>query len=117
MATNKIADGATITYTNAGSAIAAGSLVVVASGTTGCCGVAICDIEASTGVGTLAMKGVFECPAVAGTGITFTPGDVLYRDASTGKLTKTASGNTRVGRAWAAKAALSATALVKLNVP
>lgn len=62
---NKIHEGSTLTYLNAGSAIVSGAVVVVGNQI----GVACTDIAASTGTGELAMQGVFELPKTAGAAI------------------------------------------------
>lgn len=62
MATNYIEVGDTIEYTNSGSAISSGDVVVV--GAMVC--VALTDIAASGGVGTLATRGVFDLAKTSG---------------------------------------------------
>lgn len=114
MATNLIQQGNTIEYANSsGGTLAAGRGVPVITGATGFIGVAINDIPNNT-TGVLAAEGVFELPANAGTGLTFARGDVLYWDNSTPCLTKTTTGNTKAGTAWAPKLAAGTTAVVKL---
>lgn len=61
MATNYVQAGEVITYTNAGSAISAGDVVVIGNQI----GVALVDIAASTGTGSVAIEGVFTVPKVS----------------------------------------------------
>ncbi|MEX2648152.1 MAG: DUF2190 family protein [Alphaproteobacteria bacterium] len=78
MATNKVQEGKTLTYSNSsGSAIASGDVVVVGEQI----GVAVADIpdEAS---GVLAMEGVFNLPKVSGAVIA--AGEEVIWDASAG---------------------------------
>lgn len=88
-------------------------LFILRSGTAGCCGVAVADIAAAA-TGGAYVEGVFELPANAGTGLTFAVGDILYRNSSTAALTKSTTGNTKVGMCVEAKAAAGTTAKVKL---
>lgn len=62
--------------------------------------------------GTVNTEGVFEFPAINTTA--FAIGDKLFWDATAGKITNVASGNTPVGYAVAAKAQAGTTAVVKL---
>lgn len=80
MADNYLQDGDIITYTNAGSAITAGSPVAIGS----LIGVALVDIAASTGTGSVALRGVWTLPKVTGTA--WTQGAKLLWDASAGKF-------------------------------
>lgn len=61
MTTKFVKPGETLTYTNTGSAISSGDVVVVGKQI----GVAATDIAATTGVGELYMEGVFELPKVS----------------------------------------------------
>lgn len=109
MATNYYAEGDTLTYSNSGSAISAGDLVVIGVRV----GVALEDIAATTGSGQVAMKGVFtvakEAPLV------MTQGDLLYANATSGELDKTASAQTAAGYCWVSAASAATTVQVKLN--
>lgn len=91
-----------------------GTAYAIVTGASGFIGVAINTVLAGA-LGQLAISGFATLPATAGTGLTFADGDLLYWDASAGKLTKTATGNTRAGRAYGAKAAATTTATVLLN--
>jgi predicted RecA/RadA family phage recombinase len=73
---NYLQTGNHMPYTNAGSAIAAGAVVV--SGHT--IGVAVNDIAATTGTGVLAIRGVFTVPKVAAA--VFVAGEKLIYDVS-----------------------------------
>lgn len=76
MGTNYVQQGGVIQYTNAGSAISAGDLVVMGH----TIGVAIEDIAASGGVGSVAIEGVFTLPKVSAA--VFAQGEKLILDVS-----------------------------------
>jgi len=80
MATNFVQDGDVISYSNAGSAITAGSVVAIGS----LIGVALVDIAATTGVGSVQLRGVFTLPKA--TGSAWTQGAKLLWDASAAKF-------------------------------
>lgn len=61
MATNYVNDGRVITYSNTGSAISSGDVVVINN----IIGVALEDIAATSGTGSVAIEGVFTVPAVS----------------------------------------------------
>src|SRR4051794_11848152 len=84
-----------IPYANTSSAIAAGDMVVIASGSTGYVGVAKGDIAATTGTGTVQTRGLVTAPKTVGE--VFTNGQIVYWDGTylTGTSTST---NTRAGR-------------------
>lgn len=110
--------GNRITYTNAGSAIAAGDLVAIATGTSGFVGVAVTDIAATTGTGELAIGGgderVFKIPKTSGEA--WTQGQVLYTDGTNGTSTSSTT-FTRIGRAAYAAASADVVGYVILNQP
>ncbi len=115
MTSKYVQDGDVMDYANAGSAITAGSVVAVGN----VIGVALVDIAATTGVGSLAMEGVFSLPKVTGTA--WTQGAKLLWDASAGKFdlgTATPATGDISGCcvAFAAAASAATTGLVKLNV-
>lgn len=88
---NKKQEGNSLEYKNgSGSTITSGTLIALAAR----CAVAVADISAGK-TGTIELEGVYECPKA--TGVAFSFGDVLYRDATTGALNKTASGNVKAG--------------------
>lgn len=62
MTTKFVQEGCVLTYTNAGSAIAAGAVVELKHNL----GVALTDIAATTGVGAVAIEGCFTVPKVSG---------------------------------------------------
>ncbi len=108
MAANKIQAGDVISYTNAGSAIASGDLVLIGLRV----GVAL--VAIATGAsGSVAMSGVFEVTK-QGT-LVITQGDLLYLDATSGQLDKTTSSQFLAGYAWASEASAAVTVKVKLN--
>ena len=109
MATSYIQKGEVLTYANAGSAISAGDLVVIGVRV----GVALEDIAATTGSGQVAMEGVFE--VAKQTTLVIAQGDLLYADATSGELDKTASAQTAAGYAFAAELSAATTVKVKLN--
>lgn len=101
-------------YSNAGSAISAGDIVVLASGTSGRVGVAVTDIAATTGTGVVQVKGVFYTTSKA-SGEAWTHGAVLYTDGT--NITTTSSTTfTRVGRAVGTAASAATTGYIALNV-
>jgi len=105
--TNFIQDGETLEYTNAGSAIASGDVVVVGK----LVGIAATDIAASTGVGTVYLEGVFNVPK--NNSLAITQGDQVFWDASPGEVTKTAT-DYPMGTAHEDAAADATTVNVKL---
>src|SRR4051812_17084577 len=106
---NYIQPGERMEYANAGSAIAAGDVVVLGERI----GVALVDIAATSGSGTIELEGVFELASV--TNAAFAQGDALMWDSSTGKLTKVASSTTTpAGVCFEAK--LSAGAVARVNL-
>lgn len=109
MATNYIANGNTVDYANSsGSDIESGDLVIIGERV----GVAKDDIDdGSTGV--VQMRGVFSVDKEASLAVT--QGDLLYADATSGELDKTASEQTLAGYAYASAAAADGTVKVALN--
>lgn len=77
MATTYVQPGKTITWTNAGSAVSAGDVVVIGK----ILGVALVDI-ANGASGSVAISGVFTCPKVSGAVIA--QGENLTWDVSAG---------------------------------
>jgi predicted RecA/RadA family phage recombinase len=113
---NKIHEGSTLSYANAGGAIASGAPVVVGNQI----GVAITDIAASTGTGELAMDGVFELPKTAGASTAINQGTSPIYDVSAGAFVKegtaTAAGDVSGAvTAWETAADGATTVKVKLN--
>jgi predicted RecA/RadA family phage recombinase len=76
MTTKYVQEGGVINYANAGSAITAGSVVVMGH----TIGVALTDIAATTGVGAVAVEGVFTVPKVSAA--VFAQGEKLIFDVS-----------------------------------
>lgn len=101
-----------IPYTNSGSAIAAGDLVIIASGTSGNVGRAQGDIAATTGTGTLKVRGLIN--GVKASGEVFTQGQVLYYDGTSFTGTSTTT-STRAGRAAQSQASADVTCILILN--
>lgn len=101
MATNYVSEGDVIQYTNAGSAISAGDVVLI--GTTGkkTFGVALVDI-ANGASGSVAVEGVFTCPKVSGA--VFKAGEDLLYDLSAlafdDNAATPATGDVRGAMAW-----------------
>jgi len=109
MADNLVQAGKNIDYTNGtGSAIAAGDLVIIGQRV----GVALVDIAAGA-TGAVAMEGVYEVDKEALLAVT--QGDLLYCDATSGELDKTALDQTLAGYAFASEATSTTTVKVKLN--
>jgi predicted RecA/RadA family phage recombinase len=77
----------TVPYSNVGSAITSGSVVVL----THCVGVALGDIAATTGVGTVAVggNGVWRLPKVTASAVLI--GEKLIWDVSAGKFDNSAA--------------------------
>lgn len=106
--------GSRITYSNTGSAITAKDVVPLVVGSSGCVGIAINDIAATSGTGPVQIDGVWTLPKA--TGEAFTLGQMLYWDDSNNNLTGTSSSTFyRVGRATAAAASAATTAPVKVG--
>lgn len=105
-----IQKGKVLQYTNAGSAITSGTVLITGNGLIG---VATGDIAASTGVGEIAVEGVFTLPSDTGTA--WVMGDRVFWDDSGKVFTKTALANAPGGWAAAAKLSATATASVKLG--
>ena len=80
MATNYIGPGEVINYTNTGSAISSGDVVEINGTSHGMLGVALEDIAATTGVGAVAISGVFEIVKV--TGAVIGVGEAVFWDTS-----------------------------------
>src|SRR5687768_9773246 len=78
MTTKFVQAGGVINYANAGAAIAAGDVVVMGH----IIGVALTDIGATTGVGAVAIEGVFTVPKVSAA--VFVQGEKLIWDVSAG---------------------------------
>lgn len=106
---NMIAEGKSLSYTNATeAAIAAGDLVVIGTRV----GVAAVDIAIGA-TGTVAVSGVFEVPKEAP--LVVAQGDLLYCDATSGELDKTSEAQTLAGYAYAAEVSAATTVKVVLN--
>lgn len=107
-------EGRVITYSNAGSAIAAGDVVVMGH----TIGIALSAIAATTGTGPVAVEGVFSgVPKV--TAAVFGQGEKLIWDVSAGKFDDSAAtpatGDvTGAVVAWVAGANLETTCTIKL---
>jgi predicted RecA/RadA family phage recombinase len=108
---NLVQDGKTIHYANTGSAIASGSVVLV--GEKVC--VAMVDIAATTGEGTLLAQGVVEVTKKGS--LEVTQGDRLYWDADPGEITKTQADGVFAGYAHEAAAGAGTTVKVLLCDP
>jgi predicted RecA/RadA family phage recombinase len=83
--TSYVQRGNAITYSNAGSAIAAGDVVVMGH----TIGVALADIAATTGTGPVAVEGVFTVPKVSAA--EFAQGEKLVWDATEGAFDDSAA--------------------------
>ncbi len=78
MAKNFVNHGSTLNFSNTGAAINSGDVVVVGESL----GVAIVDIAATTGSGTVRIEGVFDLPKVDGAVIA--QGEMVMWDSSAG---------------------------------
>jgi predicted RecA/RadA family phage recombinase len=102
-------------HTNASTAITAGSVVLLVSGTSGFIGIAVADIAASTGTGAVEVRGV-QYGVDKTTGQAWTCGQVLYWNPITSKYTTTSSSAfTRAGRAASAAGSSATTGDLSLN--
>ncbi len=115
MTTKFIQPGDVIEYVNAGSAIAAGAPIVIGKQI----GIALVDIAATTGRGSVAMSGVFEVPKVSAA--VWVQGENVIWDASTASfddnlLTPATGDVTNCCIAWSAGANGETTGKVKINV-
>lgn len=105
--------GQRISWTNTtGSAVASGGVVVILSGTTGYIGIAV-DAIAIGAAGEVEVEFVHQL--TKNTGEAFTPGQLIYWNATSQYLTGTSTSNTRAGRSDAAYASAATLANVKLN--
>ena len=114
MTTKFVQEGGVINYANSGSAIAAGSVVVMGH----TIGVALTDIAATTGVGAVAVEGVFTVPKVSAA--VFAQGEKLIYDVSASafddSLATPATGDITGGAvAFVAGANAETTCVVKLT--
>jgi predicted RecA/RadA family phage recombinase len=115
MASSYQQEGSVITYSNAGSAIAAGDVVVMGH----TIGIALSAIAATTGTGPVAIEGVFSgIPKVSAA--VFAQGEKLIWDVSAGKFDDSAAtpatGDvTGAAIAWVAGANLETTCTIKLT--
>ena len=111
MTTKFLQKGEVLEYSNSGSAIAANDVVVIGRRV----GVALEDIAATTGKGSVQLVGVFyDQPAVNNSA--FAQGDNLYYNASSNKFTNVyATGLIPAGWAWAAKGETTATCTICLE--
>lgn len=106
--------GDSLKYTNTGSAISAGDVVVVGNQI----GIAAVDIAATTGTGTLDMVGVFDVPKVSGAVIA--QGEAVIWDVTAGAFDD-ASASPDTGdistacTAWEAAGSGATTIAVKIN--
>lgn len=106
---NFIQPGEIMEFANSGAAIASGDMVVVGDRV----GVAVVDIAATTGSGSVSMEGVYSLPKT--TGQAWVQGDKLFLDTSTDKLTNVATANTPAGYAFEAAGTSATTGLCKLD--
>lgn len=106
---NFVQPGDSVEYSNSGSAIASGDVVVMGDR----CGIAEADIAATTGKGTVHLSGVYTLDKDGDEA--FTQGDELFYDASDSTVTKTAPGNTPIGIAHEAATETSVTCVVRLK--
>ena len=101
-------EGKTVTYSNTGSAISSGDVVVMGA----LVGVACGDIAGSTGVGEVQIEGVFELTKLSTDVVAV--GDRLYWDSGNSRLTKTPSTHAFAGVAVKAAGNGATTVEVKL---
>jgi predicted RecA/RadA family phage recombinase len=104
---NFVQPGEKITYSNSGSAIAAGDVVIIGS----LAGVAMGDIAATTGEGEVLLEGVVSLTKT--TPLAIAQGDELFWSTGTSKVTKTAT-DKPLGTAHAAAGSSATSVDVKL---
>ncbi len=116
MSATYYAPGARLTYSNTGSAIVAGDVIVLASGTTGMLAIALVAIAATSGTGEVAIGGHDERIWILpkSTGEAFTVGQLVYWDGTNLGGTSTTT-STRAGRIAEAAASAATTAKLILN--
>jgi predicted RecA/RadA family phage recombinase len=103
--------GEYLEYSNSGSAISSNDVVLIGRRV----GIALDDIAATTGKGTVALVGVFENMAAVNNSA-FVQGDNLYWDPAASKFTNLyATGCIPAGWAWAAKAETTPTCTICLD--
>lgn len=115
MSTNFVQNGEIIEYANAGAAISAGDVVVVGTQI----GIALVDIAATSGVGSVAMEGVFTVPKVSAAVIA--QGEEVFYDLSAlafddNAATPATGDVSNCCVAWEAGINTQVTLKVKLNV-
>ena len=111
MPTTLVQDGDRWPITASGN-VTAGNIVVIFSGIKGLAGVAMDTVTTGTVV-PVATKGVFTVTKKAGATLDFAVGEPAYTTA-TGAATPTATGNTPLGRAFAAAVTGATTVQVQL---
>jgi len=115
MATNYIQEGKTITYANTGTAIVSGQVVVIGNSLA----VALGDIAATSGSGSVMVDGVFELPKTAGASSAIAFGTLPIWDVSAGKFVKAgtspATGDVS-GAAFCVEAAVDADTVVRVKL-
>lgn len=82
MATSYIGPGCTVDYSNTGTAISSGDVVTLGATGAVSLGVALTDIAATTGVGAVAIEGVFNLTKL--TGAVIVQGETVDWDTSAG---------------------------------
>ena len=110
----KGAQGRMIQYTAPTGGVSSGDLVIIRSGTSGLCAVMESDVAAAA-TGAAQVGHQVKLPKLTTTGNAWSQGDLLYRDATSGSLTNTATGNTLVGAAAQAALLADTTAWVLMN--
>jgi predicted RecA/RadA family phage recombinase len=105
---NFVQPGHSVEYSNSGSAIESGDVVVMGDR----CGVALTDIAATTGTGTVNLSGVYTLAKDNDEAIS--QGAMLYFDSSDSTVTATAAGNTPIGVAHEAATETSTSCKVRL---
>jgi predicted RecA/RadA family phage recombinase len=108
MSIKYVQPGERINYSNSGSAITSGSVVVLGDRI----GVAEVDIAATTGTGSVQLEGVFTLDKT--TSQAWAQGDKLFWVTSTSKLSTTATGNIPAGYCFEAAGSSDTTGKIKL---
>jgi len=108
MAKNYVGEGEVLDFTNAGAAIAAGSVVAMGKRI----GIALTDIPTNS-VGAVAVTGVYTIAKLATDDVS--QGELLYWDAANNRLTETPGALNLAGFAAAPAGAGVATVRIKIN--
>lgn len=95
--------------------VSSGDIYALRTGTSGWCGIVVDDADA-TETAVVEYGHQVEVPKNTGTGESFSVGDLVYEDASTGKATATATDNNLMGACTEAANTSATVVWVQLNL-